>query len=189
MYDEEIDVRDAEEVDSGSSSESSSIDNDSSRDLRTPSAKQRKLLVSDFRVSGRCFSTTPTPTRLRTPSVAKRVRFFATAFFFPLDRLRKKKELLLSSPVLSYFFLIFLFYSRFAITPPDFNRIRRFLHFFSTEILPYCAVRKSGTLGIGNRPREKLLYLYWLTRRWRVSRRRICSYRIDKSWILGAVFA
>jgi len=45
MYDEEMDVKDAEEVDSESSSESS-IDNDSSRDLRTPSAKQRKLLVS-----------------------------------------------------------------------------------------------------------------------------------------------
>lgn len=45
MYDEEIDVKDAEEVDSGESSDSS-IDNDSSRDLRTPSAKQRKILVS-----------------------------------------------------------------------------------------------------------------------------------------------
>ncbi|XP_025417045.1 intraflagellar transport protein 46 homolog isoform X2 [Sipha flava] len=49
MYDEEIDVRDAEDVDSGSDdsgSSSSSIGNDSSRDLRTPSAKQRKLLMS-----------------------------------------------------------------------------------------------------------------------------------------------
>jgi len=45
MYDEEIDVKDAEEVDSGDLSSDSSIDNDSSRDLRTPSAKQRKLLV------------------------------------------------------------------------------------------------------------------------------------------------
>ncbi|XP_022179105.1 intraflagellar transport protein 46 homolog [Myzus persicae] len=44
MYDEEIDVKDAEDVDSESSD--SSIDNDSSRDLRTPSAKQRKLLMS-----------------------------------------------------------------------------------------------------------------------------------------------
>lgn len=44
MYDEEIDVKDAEEVDSESSSDSS-IDNDGGRDLRTPSAKQRKLLV------------------------------------------------------------------------------------------------------------------------------------------------
>jgi len=43
MYDEEIDVKDAEDVESESSD--SSIDNDSSRDLRTPSAKQRKLLV------------------------------------------------------------------------------------------------------------------------------------------------
>lgn len=45
MYDEEIDVKDAEEVESESSSSESSIDNDSSRDLRTPSAKQRKILV------------------------------------------------------------------------------------------------------------------------------------------------
>ncbi|XP_025208385.1 intraflagellar transport protein 46 homolog isoform X2 [Melanaphis sacchari] len=45
MYDEEIDVKDAEDVDSSESSDSS-IDNDSSRDLRTLSAKQRKLLMS-----------------------------------------------------------------------------------------------------------------------------------------------
>lgn len=45
MYDEEIDVKDAEEV--GSESSDSTIDNDSSRDLRTPSAKQRKLLVKE----------------------------------------------------------------------------------------------------------------------------------------------
>lgn len=44
IYDEEMDAKDAEDVDSGESTESS-IDNDSGRDLRTPSAKQRKLLV------------------------------------------------------------------------------------------------------------------------------------------------
>ncbi|XP_050541680.1 intraflagellar transport protein 46 homolog isoform X2 [Daktulosphaira vitifoliae] len=45
MYDEEIDVKeDADEIESDTTE--SSLENEGSRDLRTPSAKQRKLLMS-----------------------------------------------------------------------------------------------------------------------------------------------
>lgn len=82
MYDEEMDVNDADEVvDSGTSSPSSdsSMDNDGGRDLRTPSAKQRKLLVSVLR--GRA-----APVRARHSSESRRVRaFLFSAGFGPAD--------------------------------------------------------------------------------------------------------
>lgn len=93
MYDEAIDVKDAEEVDSGgdsSSSDSSSMDNDSSRDLRTPSAKQRKLLVGSNYLravpSGGVGERVPRAIRANRTF---RVRVFAT---YQRDRIRDPRN-------------------------------------------------------------------------------------------------